>query len=227
MRLPISIRKVSRCCDLTLASIEGRVAVDYFDPDMQGGKFVFKCHRVQSTVFPVNAIAFHPGYGTFATGGCDGYVSLWDGRNKKLLAQLPSFPTSVSSLSFNHDGSLLAVAASYTFEEGEKDHPPDQVYIHAVRDSEVKPKPRAAGTTAAAASTAFSQEEHQAERQRGYGSDRNHHDGPSVGLLLLLRVARAEVRISVRHFDPGVAGWIIERKRLAVLPHAKRELCDR
>eukprot|EP00961_Rhodomonas_salina_P281251 3800060-Rhodomonas_salina.1 len=24
------------------------------------------------TVYPVNALAFHPSYGTFATGGCDG-----------------------------------------------------------------------------------------------------------------------------------------------------------
>ncbi|XP_071901837.1 two-component response regulator ARR10-like isoform X2 [Coffea arabica] len=26
-------------------------------------------------------------YGTFATGGCDGYVSVWDGNNKKRLYQ--------------------------------------------------------------------------------------------------------------------------------------------
>jgi len=49
----------------------------------------------------------------------------------------------VASLDFNHDGALLAVAASYTFEEGEKDHPPDQIYIRAVADTDVKPKPRA------------------------------------------------------------------------------------
>ena len=27
-------------------------------------------------------------YGTFATGGCDGYVNVWDGNNKKRLYQV-------------------------------------------------------------------------------------------------------------------------------------------
>jgi len=125
-----------------LASIEGRVSIEYFDPDAEAKKYAFKCHRIQNTVFPVNAIAFHPGHGTFATGGCDGFVNVWDGKNKKRLCQLPSFPTSVAALDFNHDGTLLAVAASYTFEEGEKDHPADQIYIRAIGDSDVRPKPR-------------------------------------------------------------------------------------
>jgi cell cycle arrest protein BUB3 len=49
-----------------LSSIEGRVAVDYFDPspDVQAKKYAFKCHRAKinevETVYPVNAIAFHP-----------------------------------------------------------------------------------------------------------------------------------------------------------------------
>lgn len=125
-----------------VSSIEGRVAVDYFDSDAEGKKYAFKCHRMANTVFPVNCIAFHPFYGTFATGGCDGFVAIWDGKNKKRLCQLPSFPTSIAALCFNHDGTKLAVAASYTFEEGEKDAPQDQIYVKAVHDSEVKPKAR-------------------------------------------------------------------------------------
>ena len=39
-------------------------------------------------IYPVNAIAFHPKYGTFATGGSDGIVNIWDGNNKKRLCQL-------------------------------------------------------------------------------------------------------------------------------------------
>jgi cell cycle arrest protein BUB3 len=110
-----------------MSSIEGRVAVEYFDmsPAAQAGKYAFKCHRstVNETqyVFPVNALAFHPVWGTFATGGCDGLVAVWDGELKKRVAQLPAFPTSVAALDFSHDGALLAVAASYTFEEGEKE----------------------------------------------------------------------------------------------------------
>ena len=63
----------------------------------------------------------YPSHGTFATGGCDGGVSLWDGQAKKKLAQLPRMPTSIASLAFNHDGSLLAIACSYTFEQGDKE----------------------------------------------------------------------------------------------------------
>lgn len=34
-------------------------------------------------IYPVNAISFHSGYNTFATGGSDGFVNIWDGFNKK------------------------------------------------------------------------------------------------------------------------------------------------
>ena len=38
-------------------------------------------------IYPVNAISFHKDYNTFATGGSDGYVNIWDGYNKKRLCQ--------------------------------------------------------------------------------------------------------------------------------------------
>lgn len=50
------------------ASIEGRIAVEFFDPSLeaQARKYAFKCHRQVvdgvDHVFPVNAIAFHPMY---------------------------------------------------------------------------------------------------------------------------------------------------------------------
>lgn len=50
-----------------MGSIEGRVAIDYIDPspESQKRKFAFKCHRLkaddgQDTIFPVNALVFHP-----------------------------------------------------------------------------------------------------------------------------------------------------------------------
>ncbi|GAA0168041.1 RNA metabolism protein [Lithospermum erythrorhizon] len=53
-------------------------------------RYAFKCHRKSEAgrdiVYP--AIAFHPIYGTFATGGCDDYVNVWDGNNKKRLYQV-------------------------------------------------------------------------------------------------------------------------------------------
>ena len=103
-------------------------------------KYAFKCHRVNDTVYPVNAIAFHPRFGTFATGGCDGSIVTWDGLHKKKLATLSKFQTSISAMAFNHDGSELAIASSYTFEEGERDHPRDEIFIRKILDAECKPK---------------------------------------------------------------------------------------
>ncbi|CAH1761490.1 6318_t:CDS:2 [Entrophospora sp. SA101] len=128
------------------SSIEGRVAVDFFDPspEIQARKYAFKCHRKVidgvDTVYPVNALAFHPIHGTFASGGADGTVNIWDGFNKKRILQYPQYPTSIASLDFSKDGQFLAIASSYTFEEGEKDHPPDSVFIRHIGENECKPK---------------------------------------------------------------------------------------
>jgi len=130
-----------------LGSIEGRVAVEFVEQDVEHHKFAFKCHRSKAedgaeVVHPVNAVAFHPVHGTFATGGCDGVVSQWDAVNRKKVATIGDFDTSISALSFSHDGARLAIAASYTFEEGEKDHPPDAIFVRSMADHEVRPKLR-------------------------------------------------------------------------------------
>ncbi|XP_078435356.1 mitotic checkpoint protein BUB3.1-like [Wolffia australiana] len=131
-----------------LSSVEGRVAMEFFDLSEAGQskKYAFKCHRKSEAgrdiVYPVNAMAFHPIYGTFATGGCDGYVNVWDGNNKKRLYQYSKYPTSISALSFSRDGGLLAVASSYTYEEGDISHEPDTIFVRTVNEMEVKPKPR-------------------------------------------------------------------------------------
>ena len=74
--------------------------------------------------------------------GCDGVVNIWDGEHKKRLYQISKYPTSVAAMAFNADGSMLAVAASYTHENGEVDHPPDKVYLRQINEAEVRPKPR-------------------------------------------------------------------------------------
>ncbi|RKP08163.1 WD40-repeat-containing domain protein [Thamnocephalis sphaerospora] len=133
------------------SSIEGRVAVEFFDPSpkSQARKYAFKCHRATvngvDTVYPVNALAFHPIHGTFATGGGDGGVSVWDGMNKKRVTMWTGYPTSVASLAFSSDGRHLAIAASYTYEEGDKDHPPDTIFIRTLEDSDIRPKRPAPG----------------------------------------------------------------------------------
>lgn len=74
------------------------------------------------------------------TGGSDGFVNIWDPFNKKRLCQFHRYPTSVASLTFSNDGSLLAIASSYMQEQGEISHPPDAIYIRQVTDAETKPK---------------------------------------------------------------------------------------
>lgn len=130
-----------------LSSIEGRVAVEYFDmnPEVQRKKYAFKCHRNKEDsvelVFPVNAISFHNIHNTFATGGSDGIVNIWDGFNKKRLCQFHAYPAGITSLSFDYSGNYLAIASSYNYEKG---HPiqaiKDSIYIRRVSELETKPK---------------------------------------------------------------------------------------
>ncbi|KAF3542988.1 hypothetical protein DY000_02010290 [Brassica cretica] len=104
-----------------LSSVEGRVSMEFFD---------------------LSEAAQAKNYGTFATGGCDGFVNVWDGNNKKRLYQYSKYPTSIAALSFSRDGGLLAIASSYTFEEGDKPHEPDAIFVRNVNEIEVKPKPK-------------------------------------------------------------------------------------
>jgi len=49
-----------------MTSVEGRIAVEYFDPSpqAQAKKYAFKCHRQtingEDVVWPVNTLTFHP-----------------------------------------------------------------------------------------------------------------------------------------------------------------------
>uniref|UniRef100_A0AC34QRU5 Mitotic checkpoint protein n=1 Tax=Panagrolaimus sp. JU765 TaxID=591449 RepID=A0AC34QRU5_9BILA len=131
-----------------MSSIEGRVAVEYFDlnPEVQKNKYAFKCHRQKidnsEYIYPVNAIAFHPIYNSFATGGSDGLVNVWDPDNRKRLCQLRKFNTSVVSLDFSADGVYVALATTYMYETDSHPNPiPEpEVMVRKVTDFEVKPK---------------------------------------------------------------------------------------
>lgn len=71
-----SLRHQTRCVRLfpdaaayAISSIEGRVGVEYLEPNDQEKNFAFKCHRApvpdqenMEMVYPVNALAFHPLY---------------------------------------------------------------------------------------------------------------------------------------------------------------------
>lgn len=131
-------------------SVEGRVSIEYFDAEENTkSKYAFKCHREKSAageevIHFVNTIAFHPVHGTFATGGSDGGVCVWDGYAKKRLWRLNPFTNPVSSLGFSADGTMLAMAVSYTFDKGDQPMAPaPELHVRFINESEVLPKAKA------------------------------------------------------------------------------------
>lgn len=67
-------------------------------------------------------------------------MNIWDPFNKKRLCQFHRYPTSIASLAFNNDGTMLAIASSYMHEKGDISHPEDAIFIRQVTDAETKPK---------------------------------------------------------------------------------------
>jgi len=56
---------------------------------------------------------------TFGSAGSDGIVSIWDHTAKKRLRQYPKYHNAVNDISFNMNGTKLAVGVSYGWEKGE------------------------------------------------------------------------------------------------------------
>jgi len=123
-------------------SVEGRVAWEYFDAAHSAKNFVFKCHRQKDkstgneTIYSVNTIGFHHKT-TFATGGGDGVVNMWDGITKSKLWRTPNFENPVTSLEFSPDATHLAIATSYEQDQGDKEkekgiRPSPEIWIRAV-----------------------------------------------------------------------------------------------
>lgn len=135
------------------SSIEGRVAVEWFEDsaESQARKYAFKCHRQAAPeeegggdiVYPVNALAFHLNYVTFASGGGDGTVALWDAEAKRRMKQYQKFSNSVASLSFSKNGKYLAIGSCPGFETGQEDytgHGQTKVYIRELGETEARGK---------------------------------------------------------------------------------------
>jgi cell cycle arrest protein BUB3 len=134
------------------SSIEGRVAVEWFDPSdaSQARKYAFKCHRQPDLnsseggdiVYPVNALAFNPVHGTFASGGGDGVVALWDAVAKRRIRQYQKYGSSVAALGWSRDGRFLAVGVSPGFEDGREDVAEGdiKVFVRELGETEAKGK---------------------------------------------------------------------------------------
>jgi len=134
------------------SSIEGRVAVEWFDPspESQARKYAFKCHRQPAPeadgtdiIYPVNALAFNPEHGTFASGGGDGVVALWDAVAKRRIRQYQKYPSSVAAVAFSSDGKYLAVGVCPGFEDGKEDFSAEgatKVFVRELGETEAKGK---------------------------------------------------------------------------------------
>lgn len=147
-----------------IGSIEGRCAIQYITENEQKKfGFSFKCHRKQgggsststgglrttssssneSQAFSVNAISFHPIYGTFSTAGSDGTFCFWDKDAKQRLKSFPELPGTVSATAFNKNGTIFAYAVSYDWSLGYMGNRPDYpniIKLHATKDVEIKQK---------------------------------------------------------------------------------------
>lgn len=150
------------------SSIEGRVGVEFFDPERSKETYAFKCHRQVSSlptsssaggeveemeevdvVYPVNALAFHPKYGTFATGGGDGVVALWDAQTKRRVRMYTKLGASVAAIDFSATagGEYMAVGVSPGFEDGHEDEgdvADVKIIVRTLADGEAKGKAAAA-----------------------------------------------------------------------------------
>ena len=136
-----------------VGSIEGRVGIQHVADRDREKNFAFKCHRDSpevntagqpNFVYSVNAIAFHPLFGTFATCGSDGCYVYWDKDIKQRLKLFAKLNNPITAATFNSSGSIFAYAIGYDWSKGAEFYPrmkePNAILVHAVREDEVKKK---------------------------------------------------------------------------------------
>lgn len=123
-----------------LATIDGRVAVEYFDPsaEIQARKYAFKCHRTggknesEDTVYPVNALEFDQHHDSILyTAGSDGAVCTWDWHGRRRIKQHSGFSGAVTKMQIC--GPTLAVAVcDDSYRVGGAATRPSEMYIMEV-----------------------------------------------------------------------------------------------
>mmetsp|Transcript_123050 Transcript_123050/g.241364 ORF Transcript_123050/g.241364 Transcript_123050/m.241364 type:complete len:364 (+) Transcript_123050:27-1118(+) len=147
------------CKGFAAGSIEGRVALEYFDelqnkamlannpnaPKPATKNFAFKCHRDGADIFAINSLHFHP-YNTFASAGSDGVVTFWDkdARQKLTSHDMLKKQCPITDVKFNMMGNLCFYSASYDWSRGAENNDPTKmvpnIYVHSVPSAEVAPK---------------------------------------------------------------------------------------
>ncbi|KAI4328501.1 hypothetical protein L6164_020852 [Bauhinia variegata] len=123
-----------------VGSVDGRVAIQIsYSSSSDDIGYVFRCHPKSRNgkhhLASVNDIIFNPLVcGSFVTGDDEGHVTIWDAKSRRRLSELTRFPNSVASLSYNHEGQILAVASSYTYREAKETEEPPRIFIHKAED---------------------------------------------------------------------------------------------
>ncbi len=126
-----------------VGSIEGRVGLQWVDPKDQGLNFAFRYHRDGNKAYSVNCLSFHPLYGTFTTGGSDGYIHFWDKDSKQRLESSPYLQAPISATAFSRTGAYLAYSPSYDWSKGHEHYQAgakNPIKLHTVQDSDAKPR---------------------------------------------------------------------------------------
>ncbi|KAL0358124.1 UNVERIFIED_CONTAM: Mitotic checkpoint protein BUB3.3 [Sesamum calycinum] len=145
--MDINIKCVRSNLDLegfVVGSTDGRVALEYLGkPNSTNEGYAFRCHPKDKNgrhhLIAVNDIAFHPFLcGVLVTGDNEGHATIWDVLNRKRLLELPRYPNSVASMAYNHEGQLLAVASSYTYQEADEREEQPQIFMHHIDDRQIK-----------------------------------------------------------------------------------------
>eukprot|EP01116_Phalansterium_solitarium_P001219 TRINITY_DN10997_c0_g1_i1.p1 TRINITY_DN10997_c0_g1~~TRINITY_DN10997_c0_g1_i1.p1 ORF type:complete len:353 (+),score=84.85 TRINITY_DN10997_c0_g1_i1:102-1160(+) len=125
-----------------LGSIEGRVAIHHVEDKDTSKNFAFKCHRDGSDIYSVNAISFHPRFGTFATAGSDGSFNFWDKENRQRLKQFTRANNPIPCAAFNMDGTIYAYSVSYDWYKGiegfNQQTAKSYILLHPVQEADIK-----------------------------------------------------------------------------------------
>ena len=116
-----------------VTSLEGRCAVKtidvsgdtQLDPTNSSRQltFAFRCHRDETSIYPVNFIDTHPApafQSVFATGGSDGSVAFWQRQERHKLNFSLTRPLPIVDGHWNASGDLFVVGSSYDWSKGQE-----------------------------------------------------------------------------------------------------------
>lgn len=126
---------------VAIGGIEGKVDMIAVKPGDKESWFIFKCHRKEKEVFPINKIATHPIYSTLATCGGDGTYSIWDKQTKtRTKTGGPGGRQAITTGCFDRTGKFFAYATGYDWSRGYVSNIeiPVEIRISALSEKEVK-----------------------------------------------------------------------------------------